>query len=161
MARSTSWIDILVSLQCVDGGDEAETLTTGTSVVDTRGMTLIRTILRLDMFLTSVAGAYGAQRIALGIMIASQEAFATGITARPDPRTAADFPPRGWIYRNAVAVSQNGVSTNFVTTVTADIRGVRKVEKGELILIVQSDALVGTAFTTNVRGIVRCLFKLE
>ena len=64
------------------------------------------------------------------------------------------------MWRDASAPFQNGVGTNIVEELRADIRGARKVENGEVFLVVDNNAHIGTAFGINVTGLVRLLIKL-
>ena len=158
MPRPTDWIDTRITLEVASGGQSIDSLMTGVAPVNMRGMTCIRTIIRLDAFSNSVAGAWGVQRLDLGIGIASQEAFAAGVV--PDPSTATDKPPRGWMWRDAFMVSQNGVGGQIVHRIEADIRSARKVENGEVFIIADNLLGVGTSFQINVYGLVRQLYKL-
>ena len=131
---------------------------TGLAPVNTRGMTVIRTIIRMGLFSNTVAGAWGIMRVDLGIGVASQEAFAAGVL--PDPNSATDKPPRGWMWRSQQLVSQNGTGHQVIFNVDADIRGARKVENGEVYLIGCNTAYVGTQFQVNCVGLIRQLYKL-
>ena len=158
MPRPTDWIDTQVSLAPATGAQGLQSLMTGVAPVNMRGMTLIRIILSLWVSSTTVAGAWGVQKIDVGIGVASQEAFAAGIV--PDPVTSTDKPPRGWVYRTQFGVAQNGVGTPIVTNHQVDIRGARKIENGELYIVVDNNAIAGTTFAVDVRGLIRTLYKL-
>ena len=158
MPRPTDWIDTIVNQSVGTGGQAFQSLMTGVAPVNMRGMTLIRTIVSLDVFSTSIAGAYGVQSCNLAIGIASQEAFAAGVF--PDPNNATDKPPRGWVYRTCRCVAQNGAGAPVTFRIDADIRGARKVENGETYLIFNNGAEVGTTFAINVFGLIRTLYKL-
>jgi len=94
----------------------------------------------------------------MAIGIASQEAFAAGVLS--DPGSGAEEPPRGWIWRASYVASQNGIGTPVVTPVFADIHGARKIENGEVYIIAENTAQVGTSSTMNFSGLVRLLVKL-
>ena len=158
MPRPTDWIDTLVILFAATGGQGFMSLMTGVAPVNMRGMTLIRTIVKLGVYSADTAGAWGVQSVDLGIGVASQEAFAAGVF--PDPGTPTDKPPRGWVYRTNVQAGQNGAGAPVVTQLEADIRGARKIENGELYIVADNTAEVGTAFSIIVRGLVRTLYKL-
>ena len=158
MPRMTDWVDTIVGLTVTSGGQDQDSLMTGLAPLNLRGTTLIRTIISLGLSSQTVAGAYGTQRLDMAIGIASQEAFAA--TVLSDPVTPGDKPPRGWVWRHSMVVSQNGIGTNIVFPVIADIRGARKIENGEVFIIVNSTPLVGTSFPTFVNGLVRILMKL-
>ncbi len=158
MARPTDWVDTAVNLTVAAAGQTVISLITGLSPADMRGTTLIRTLVRLFFSSTTVAGAWGFQVAHIGIGITSQEAFAAGVV--PDPSVSGDRPARGWVYRSALGVSQNGVAHPITFDLAADIRGARKIENGELFLAVDQIGLQGTSFATNVQGLVRVLMKL-
>ena len=158
MPRPTDWVDTVVNLEVSDGASIQTSLVTGLAPVNTRGMTVIRTILSLGLYSNTIAGAWGVQLVSLGIGITSQEAFAAGVL--PDPDVATDKPPRGWMWRHVTLAEQNGAGTMIVHHMTADIRGARKVENGEVYLVVNNDTVKGTTFQVNVRGLVRQLYKV-
>ena len=159
MPRATDWVDTRLNLEVPTDNQTIGSLVTGLAPLNLRGMTVIRTIIHIGMFSNSVAGAWGVQIVDLAIGIASQDAFAAGVV--PDPKAAADKPPRGWMWRTEAVVSQNGTGTPVVTYIDADIRGARKVENGEVYLVVDNTGSgQGTTFQVNVRGIIRQLYKL-
>jgi len=158
MPRQTDWVDTIFNATVLTGGQELFSLATGLAPLNLRGSTLIRTIVRLSLSSSSVSGAWGIQQAHFAIGITSQEAFAAGVV--PDPATALDKPPRGWIYRSAEGVAQNGEGTGVIHQVNADIRGARKIENGELFFVLDNVAIDGTTFTMNVVGLIRCLIKL-
>ena len=160
MARPTDWQDTILNLPATSGNSNSLALDGVLTAVDLRGTTLIRTIIRLNVQSATVAGAWGTQRLDLGIGIVSREAFTAG--ALPDPATAGDKPPRGWIWRDSIVVSQNGAQGNPVAVrIEADIRGARKVENGRLFLIGDNTPILGTTFSTQLTGLVRILMKLS
>ncbi len=158
MPRRTDWVDTIVDLTPASAGQDTVSLLSGLSAADMRGATLIRTILRLGIGSTSVAGVWGVQAVHIAIGIIAQEAFNAG--AFPDPNAADDRPSRGWIYRTMVVATQNGAGARIEVVLEADIRGARKIEAGVLFVIAQNKALRGTAFTASVDGLIRVLYKL-
>ncbi len=158
MARPTDWVDTVHSTAVVSGGQAVNSLLGALAPEDYRGATLIRTILAIGLTSTTVAGVWGTQVVDMAIGIASQEAFNAGIV--PDPNVGADKPARGWIYRVRKVVGQNGVGGTVVHEVSADIRGARKIENGEVYLIMTNANLAGTPFTVAVTGLERLLIKL-
>ncbi len=161
MARPTDWVDTLIE-------DTTATQTTsppisllgGLTLADMRGLTLIRTIIRLSLSPITTAGAWGVANVTIGIGVTSRDAFGIGAAAVPDPGIATDTPPRGWVYRTAVGVSQNGVGTEIIFPVRDDVRGARKTDQGELFLRFNNNPTDGQAFGVELHGLVRCLFKL-
>jgi hypothetical protein len=159
MARMMDWIDTRIGLNvanaavpgflAIDGGS--------TQVVQ-RGTTIIRTIIALYLSSDDVAGAWGVQDVDLAIGISDREAFTAGVL--PDPNSNTDKPARGWMWRTALMVSQNGVGGQVVFEVHADVRGARKLDLGRAYIIMTSLTSAGTVFDINLRGLIRTLIKL-
>jgi len=160
MPRQTRWIDTLIGLNPASGANSAVSLVTGLGPVDTRGVTVIRTMVRLSFSSGTVAGAWGSQQCFVGIGIAAQAAFAIGITALPTP-DQLEQPSRGWMYRDFVLATQNGVNHRHAAELRADIRGARKIEDGEVFFVLSNVAHAGTPFTVNCHGLIRMLVKLS
>ena len=158
MPRPTIWIDSRIGIAPTSGGSANSSLFGALSPTELTRSTITRMLIRLEFVSETVAGAWGVQLADVGIGITSQEAFAA--STLPDPSVAGDKPSRGWLYRNQIMVSQNGISTDMKTTVVADIRSQRKVDDGELFIIVDSTALLGTSFTMQMRGMIRTLVRL-
>ncbi len=157
MPRPMRWIDTIIGVNTPDGAADTESLMTSIGPVDTRGVTVIRTIVRLDLMSSTVAGAWGSQSVNLAIGIAGQEAFAAGIF--PDPN-ANEEPARGWMWRDQIMVTQNGISTEITKRLTSDLRGSRKIQDGEVYLTLHNNNNLGTAFPVQTNGLVRLLVKL-
>ena len=82
MARQTHWVDSVMSRSVVSGGQDQVSILQGDESLY-RGATVIRTMVMLDCFSQTVAGAWGVTRLDYGIGIASREAQLAG--ALPDP----------------------------------------------------------------------------
>ncbi len=158
MPRMTDWVDTRIGLTATTGSQVSTRVDGGSTQVVQRGTTIIRTIVSLDMSSSSVAGAFGVQIADMAIGIVSREAFAAGTF--PDPNDSTDKPARGWLWYHSMKVAQNGVGTQIIYPVRSDIRGARKVENGIVVLVLNSTALVGTAFSIHVHGLIRSLVKL-
>ena len=158
MPRPTDWIDSIVGFSAATSSQSQVSLMTGVAPVNMRGMTLIRTIVSVSVFSITVAGAWGIQVASIAIGVASQEAFAASIL--PDPNVATDKPPRGWVYRTSQVVAQNGAGAPVSHDLRADIRGARKIENGELYVIMTNDPVAGTTFSIRMEGLIRTLYKL-
>ena len=101
MPRRTLWIDTLVNSPLTVVSILLLSLNTNLSVTDARlaGMTLLRTIIVLNLAYAVHDSGEGSQGIDLGIGIAQQDAFSAGAAAMPNPGTLGDQPTRGWVYR--------------------------------------------------------------
>jgi len=154
------WIDTLPNAVVGSGSQAALDLTAQFTSEETRlsQMTLMRTVLRLDISHTVHDSGEGSQRVGIGLGIESQEAFAAGV--HPDPLTVGDFPMRGWVYRGiwrvfGFAADQAAVD---VARVDLDLRSRRKLESGISFIIMQNAAQEGVTGAVTVVGIVRQLW---
>ena len=97
----------------------------------------------------------------VGIGVCSVEAFAIGGTSLPSPGTETDYPPRGWLYLASSlcyrAVGAGPIDIVRFAEFQADLRAMRKVDKGVLFLTVVNSAALGASFTIGISGRVRAL----
>jgi len=159
MPRPTDWIDTRLGFNTTSGAQEIQSLMGTLLPQEFRGATLIRTIISMSMYSTTTAGVWGTQEYDMAIGIASQEAFTAGVV--PDPNSPTEKPARGWLWKSHRVIEQNGSGGRVVVHVAADIRGARKIENGEIYLVVNNAALDGTPFTVRGRGLIRLLIKLS
>jgi len=162
LARKTLWIDTSAALLIAAGGQTHKSLMTGVSSTQTRfdQMTLLRTVIGLDVARFIHDSGEGSDQVSLGIGVTSQEAFAAGSLS--DPEVDTDFPSRGWIWRAryrvyGFAADQPAV---FNTRVDLDIRSMRKLENGEVFFVGSSELVEGNASTTQVIGLIRQLWQV-
>ena len=106
----------------------------------------------------TTAGAWGRQKIDLGIAVLDRDAVAA--SAFPDPNAQDDRPPTGWVYRSSVGAQQNGSGAPILTNERFDLRAQRKLAGGQLTLVVNNTSLGGTSFTVDISGIIRVLLLL-
>ncbi len=156
--RATDWIDTRITRAVASGAQDFFSLMTGVAPVNVRRQTLVRTIIRLDFASSAIAGAWGIQTLSFGIGVTSQEAFAAGVL--PDPNVPNDQPSRGWVYRNVMAVAQNGIGAQVLYPLVVDIRAMRKLDDGEMFFVLDNDVDVGTAFGITYSGMIRQLWLL-
>jgi len=156
--RRTTWVDTLVGFTVANGAQGLVSLATGVSPTFTQEATILRTIYKLYLMSTTVAGAWGVQQVDLGWAVASQEAFAAGTV--PDPAVATDFPRLGWMHRERCMATQNGTGTGIYELCMGDSRAKRIISRGEPYLVVDSSNLLGTSFTIEVRGLIRQLYLM-
>ena len=158
MARRTSWEDTLVAETIVNNGQNALQLMNAFEQDERQGVTIARWIGELSLFSASIAGAYGVEKLSIGVTMLDADAAAAG--AFPDPNQPLDEPPRGWVYRTQCAVSQNGVGTDIITRCVFDIRAMRKFDSAVAYVIFDNNPSVGATFTTVVTGYIRCLLLM-
>ncbi len=124
-------------------------------------LTLLRTIIGLDVAYTVHDAGEGSQRVSLGIGVAEQVAFAT--PALPNPGNAGDFPPRGWVYRGVHRVFgfASDQPTVFTRRIDLDIGARRKLDNGVSYLITENIAVEGVASSINITGVIRQLWLIS
>jgi len=154
------WIDTGISAPLGEGSQTVLSLMSGVSATQTRfdRMTLLRTIVGVDIAYTVHDSGEGSQAISLGIGIASQEAFAAGTVA--DPEIDTDFPTRGWVWRAryrvfGFAADQPAV---FTRRIDIDLRSQRKLENGEAFIIISNGSFEGVASAVTTFGLIRQLW---
>jgi len=162
MPREMRWFDTNISMATLasSGGIQVRNLVGGVTIEEGRRATVTRIILTMTSHSVTVAGAWGVSQLAFGIGIVSEDAFVAGGAAIPSPIVNAEFPPTGWLLREEVSISQNGVGGQVVFQHRWDIRAQRKLGMGVLILQVINTAITGTAFAVGVHGQARVLCRL-
>ena len=156
------WVDTLFNTDIGNGLTSVTQLMTGLTPTEQRlsQMTLMRSIIGLDLAYTVHDAGEGSQRISIGIGVASQAAVTTAGASLADASVASEFPTRGWVWRAlyrlwGFAADQPAI---FTRRIDLDIRSRRKLENGEAFLTATNDALEGVASTVNVHGLVRQLW---
>jgi len=161
----TMWVDFLVDRQLASGA-AADAVNLTSSVVESEAriarMTLLRTIIGLDLAYLVHDSGEGSQQVSLGIAVASREAFETAL-ALSDPETASDRPTRGWVYRAryrvyGFAADQPAI---FNVRIDKDLRGKRVLENGVLVMTFHNAPEEGVASAVLVSGYVRTLWSLS
>ena len=155
MPRNRAWADIVFcGATIADEASVAVNLLTG-AASDT--ITVARILLELKFYHFVTLSADGENCISLGIGVSSSEAFDQ--LALPDPAVNGDYPPRGWLYVANMVVLTHTVSGGIATVsadFSADVHGMRKVDKGRLFLAFGNNAIVGTS-SVNYTGRIRSL----
>ncbi len=160
--RPRAWVDDIIGITQGSGNSFANLLLAATVNLDT--ITVARLIIDLyctpDGFTTTPSGI---QKVEMGVMVVTEAAFDAGAASLPDPRVAADAPARGWLWRGLMLVGyQNPAGTeqdnfNFVGHVAVDIRTMRKVDRGRLVLVTSKTAIQGSELGVDITGLVRTL----
>ena len=160
--RSTVWTNTHIDELVVANGEAIPSLMGDYTTRETQGWTLTRLISYMWVQQGVVGTVVGSMRLDFGVGVVSQDAFTA--SAVPDPSTPQEEPPRGWVYKDALFVSDHstdGLITPSSREVRADIRAARKVEGGELVMVINNTVFGGATFTVQVAGLVRCLFLLS
>jgi len=160
MPRNRAWADTVYKFKSVASeGNDLQNLLLNAPTVDT--LTAVRIVVDLHCsFEAGVAFADAANSLHVGIGVTSVEAFNQGINAIPEPQFSTQYPPRGWLY-----VATRGVSMSVESAVgftingadfSADLRSMRKVDKGILFCVIQNIGDLNTR-TIDFTGRIRVL----
>ena len=155
--RRRQWQDRTIDETTSEGTQDSSVLLTG-DIDDTKGMTLIRMIIGLNVqaaVLNTTGSA--AQLMSYGIGMFAQETI--GNLGFPEPSVDADIPQTGWLWRTKIIVRQR-VDAPAVR-MDLDLRSQRKVMYGAPALVIDNDADQGAAFDVRTIGMIRCLYLLE
>ena len=159
--RKTAWQDTLIDATLVEAGQAGISLLGDFTQIDTEGMTLTRLLMRLTVqqVVSSIGTANETSLYDMGIGIIEQDAFAAAVF--PDPNVQNDQPPRGWVYRARVGLTDVAAVPSWDPQfLQEDLRGRRVVGNGELVLIHNNNASIGNGFTMHITGLIRSLFLL-
>ncbi len=158
----TMWIDTLYSQDIGSGATFVQSLMTGQTVSETRlvQMTLMRTIVRLDLAPVVMDSGEGSQLVDIGIGVDTQESVASG--AVPLPNVAGNFPVRGWVFRARYRVWATAADRAVVVwrEIDKDLRARRKLDNGESYVAVVNTGSEGTATTIRMTGLIRQLWLI-
>ena len=97
--RRTAWDDQIVDFDIASGGQALFLLMENVADPEKRGCTLIRTIMGVDVNCAVPGQVSGQQKVSIGIMLVSDDAFVAGAAAMPNPATESEFPVGGWLLR--------------------------------------------------------------
>jgi len=162
--RKTDWFDQTVIATVVAGGStqEIDLLVDAVTFSDLEGMTVVRTLIDLEVAPAAEVSAFGLQLPMIAGAIISDEADAAG--ALPDLLSDLDYPQRGYVFKmTAGIVAARPVEEKYAQFAhfQADIRAQRKMEKNTRYLLLLANLnVIGTAYTVVVAGLVRTLVKL-
>ena len=156
------WVDTLVDNDLASTGSHVQDLTSTLTLSDLRisQVTIMRTIVRLDIAYTVHDSGEGSQLIDIGIGVAGRDAFDAGVASLPNPDVETDFPTKGWLWRSryrvfGFAADQPAVS---VRAVDMDLRSRRKMDNGRAFVIIKNSPMEGVATTVTVVGLIRQLY---
>ena len=156
MARPGFWIDTRMNETIGSAAQGLESLMTNVSSTQSRrGWTMVRTIIGIDIARSVHDSGEGSDLVEIGIGVTSQEAFAAGVV--PDPQTPTDHPTRGWVYRAGYRIWGFAADQPAIYTIRVDkdIRAKRKLDNGEMYIVIDNNPLEGTAGAILVTGYIR------
>ena len=159
---NTLWIDTLVLEDVTNVSSNTTNLMASMTTIDTRlaGLTLLRTIIGVDIAYLVHDSGEGSQIVDIGLGISTQEAFAADVL--PDPNTATEHPTLGWVFRArgrvfGFAADQPVV---YVWRVDRDIRAKRILANGVSYAIWKNNNSEGATGTIRVTGLIRQLWLI-
>ena len=154
MARERAWSTKLISDPfAVAGTQVIEDLLVILPIVTTA--TVVRIVLHLGISLSDPTDtSSGITQMDMAIGVCSNEAFVAGVV--PDPNVEADVPARGWLWRERLWLPHTA-TVQHPMDVHADLRAMRKVDRGILYLVSTSGNLQGTYGVPVLTGLVRSL----
>ena len=153
--RNRAWADTILTGQAL--ADKVSThfdLLANSPVVDT--LTAVRIILDVKVYHGVDEVADHSAIIHLGIGVASVEAFAAGTTSLPAPADSTAYPPRGWLYVASKPTGARNTTGIVVADFQADLRAMRKIDKGILFMCIQQVGVLGSS-AVDLWGRVRVL----
>ncbi len=158
MARRTKWSDRVTNDSISSGAQSLFNLMGSLDIDERQGITTIRFIIHLFGLATVTSGAIGVQKVDFGIGLVSSDSLAA--SAVPDPLTNTARPVGGWLWRDTIPVLDDSTHSMPPIEIKYDIRTGRKMQGGELIMIVNNTPVSGTAFSVRLVGVIRILFLL-
>ena len=128
-----------------------------------RGATITRVIGCLAFYADDSTEFVGSTFVDLAIGVASQEAFALGVTAISDPRDATAQPVGGWIYRcrQLITTGASTINPSPLVRWQFDVKSQRKIDTGEPYIVWGDTVATGTGSPGTIVGSVRTLLRLS
>jgi len=159
----TMWQDSHVNVDVTSGSQTVLSLFGTVSAVETRlqGLTLLRTIIRIDLAPTVMDQGEGSTVIDFAIGIGGQEQVAA--SSVPDANDPAEQPPRGWIFKTRYRVWGTAADRAVVVwrEIDKDLRSRRKLDNGEPYMVVDNSPQEGATQTIRVVGLIRQLWLVH
>ena len=150
--RAVEWFDTIVDLASGINTQDTLQLSQGIVADERKGMTLVRTIISLD--LVAITAGTGTL-VSMGIVMMPLEAVLAG--AFPDPNISSDNP--GWIWRWHRGVFTSVVNDRSqVVHVAHDTPAMRKFPTQDYQVRFILNTAAG-ASTINTDGLIRTLYK--
>jgi len=160
--RRSLWVDSLIDTTVVSSGEAVDDLLASLPESEARlsRLTLVRTIVGIDIAYSVHDAGEGSQRGAFGICGISREAFSAGVASLPHPDIASDHPTLPWVVRAVYriygfAADQPAI---FTRRVDLDIRSQRKVDNGTMVMVMTNNPVEGVTTTILFSGMVRQLY---
>jgi len=166
MAARRLWADTKIDLSAGSGSAASVIDLTSTFLENEMRLaqlTLVRTIVGIDIGYSVHDAGEGSQQASFGICVVQRDALTAGGASLPIPSIALDQPIRAWVHRSryrvyGFAADQPAV---FNRRVDLDLRSQRKLENGELIFTCNNEPEEGVASTVLFSGWVRTLFLVS
>ena len=159
MPRALEWHDTLFDQTLGSAAQAGIDLLSNLARNERSGATITRIILNLMFDAQLTQNQDILQVVDMGIGVFSEDAAVA--SAFSDPDTEIDQPARGWLYRGRGMVRlEIGENLYEGVRVDKDIRAQRRLDRGVLYLVVDSNTTEGTSATIVLRGLVRVLMRM-
>ena len=162
MRRKTAWDDQLFNQDVATGSRVLLLLVEDVADPEKRGCTLVRMIFGINLLASNPGAVSGQQKVSMGVMVVSDDAFLAGSAAMPDPTVDAEFPVGGWLFRAQYIVQDETLASGIIAPlrIEKDIRSQRKLDRASLVFRAENDSMEGSTFSVRMVGLIRCLYKL-
>ena len=155
--RRTVWANTHVSVSIPNAGESLFSLHAQV-LSENFDLTVVRTLISLDILEGVTAAVVGIQAVYMGIGIASQESFNASVV--PNPQIITESPARGWLWKAMRLVQGTQTLNSYrIVHIEYDIAAQRKLDKGEMYMVIENNAFDGVAGAVRVHGEIRTLFK--
>ncbi len=159
------WLDTILNDSVASGGKLLVSLLAGGAddLLRLSQMTLMRTIVRMDLAAAVHDSGEGSTRLSWGIAISSQAAFDVGEAGLSDPSVASDHPQRGWVTRGVHRIWAFAADQPVIDVVRVDVnlQSRRKLDNGTSWILFDNDAQEGATVALQVVGLVRQLYLVS
>jgi len=161
MPRGRLWQDTRISQTMVSTTGQVLEIAAGSNEGQAQ-LTVVRMVGHLFFRAQSPNSTnQAAMQCDMGVAVVTTEALVAGIASVPDPTLSTSFPARGWLWRDAIVTEEmNGTGTVEIYKageLVFDIRSQRKLDRGKLVFIAETNPVTGTGYTTTLHGWLRCL----
>ena len=153
--RKREWQDFFIDEVTADGEIDQEQLT-NQGLLEVKGYTLVRMIIRLDVIADAIVEA-STDSMVMSLGIGTVFGDLAETSASLNVGAEKDVPVSGWLWRTRLIMGEQWQS---MVRINEDIRAQRKIMYGQPRILISSSLNSGVAFTVETVGLVRCLYLL-
>jgi len=157
-ARRRVWDDAIVNEDTATGTQDSTDLMPNFQESETKGFTLVRLIIGLDLTPNPPGVSTSADQMLmhLGIGVFSREMI--DVVDFPEPQLSNNIPMTGWLWRATYVVAENVQVKNV--RIDLDLRSQRRLMYGVPFMVMNAVLHNGVAFNVATTGMVRSLYLL-